>query len=250
MVCGAAGAVGGRDMGEPGGARESVGRAGLHGEDAWWRAERPLPADTAIGGAHAPSWHGSGMERWWFTTCLDDGTSEFGLVVSFARHGTPSAIGEPLGSHAVVWHLSDRQGRRTRSESWLDQGWVDLLGSLTRSDRMMDPRIRQALLEELSQGRLLRPDRMLPGPARRGPDGLDLDWGGVARLREDGTGALVVEADGEHTGFRLRIVPGRRSRHRSPVLRDTAPRPGGRTPTASHGSMSRARCATATDRKA
>ncbi|WP_223838629.1 polyprenyl synthetase family protein [Nocardiopsis deserti] len=136
---------------------------------------------------------------------LVDGADEYGLVFSFARLGDAAAEGSD--AHQAVWYVADRRAREHGGESWVDQACVDTVRALVGSDRATDPRMRRALLDALSQGRLPEPDRLLPRGARWREAPLDLDAGGVARLREDGRGGLLVEARGEESGFRLRLSP-------------------------------------------
>lgn len=147
----------------------------------------------------------SGPERLWFAFRLVDGADEYGLVFSFARLGGEAA-GVPE-AHQAVWYVADRRARAHGGESWMDQGCVDAVRALVGADRATDPRMRRALLDALSQGRLPEPDRLLPRAALWREEPLDLDAGGVAWVRGDGRGGFLVEARGEKSGFRLRLSP-------------------------------------------
>ncbi len=181
--------------------------------DAWGHGGDPGTRDGSEGrgrGAHpgaepdAPDPRG-GPERRRFVFRLVDGADEYGLVLSFARLGGAAAGGPD--AHQAVWYVADRRAREHGGESWLDQGCVDAVRALVGADRATDPRMRRALLDALSQGRLPEPDRLLPRGARWREAPLDLDAGGVARLSKDGRGGLLVEARGEESGFRLRLSP-------------------------------------------
>ncbi|WDZ91464.1 polyprenyl synthetase family protein [Nocardiopsis sp. HUAS JQ3] len=183
--------------------------------DAWGHGGDPGTRDgsegrrgggTAPPGAEpdAPDPRG-GPERLWFAFRLVDGADEYGLVFSFARLGG-AAAGVPE-AHQAVWYVADRRARAHGGESWMDQGCVDAVRALVGADRVTDPRMRWALLDALSQGRLPEPDRLLPRAALWRDESLDLDAGGVAYVRGDGRGGFLVEARGEESGFRLRLSP-------------------------------------------
>ncbi|TDQ54369.1 polyprenyl synthetase family protein [Actinorugispora endophytica] len=150
---------------------------------------------------------GDGAEWWWFHARLNDGDGDFGLVLRFLRHRTRRPDGTPLDSHAVAWYRSDTGPGTHAGESWIDEGCVELARALARGDGALDPRVREAVLGGLAPGRAPLPDRGLPRPVRVGGQRLDLDFGGVGRLTKDDGGAYVAEADGEHSGFRLRLAP-------------------------------------------
>jgi geranylgeranyl pyrophosphate synthase len=146
-----------------------------------------------------------GPERLRFAFRLVDGADEYGLVFSFARLGGAAAGGPE--AHQAVWYVADRRAREHGGESWVDQGCVDTVRALVGADRVTDPRMRRALLDTLSQGRLPEPDRLLPRAARWREAPLELEAGGVACVRGDGRGGFLVEARGEESGFRLRLSP-------------------------------------------
>ncbi|WP_267909091.1 polyprenyl synthetase family protein [Nocardiopsis alborubida] len=146
-----------------------------------------------------------GPERLRFAFHLVDGADEYGLVFSFAR--LCGAVDGGAEAHQAVWYVADRSAREHGGESWVDQGCVDAVRALVGADRVTDPRVRRALLDALSQGRLPEPDRLLPRAARWREAPLDLDAGDVVLLRGDGHGGLLVEARGEESGFRLRLSP-------------------------------------------
>ncbi|MCP3015640.1 polyprenyl synthetase family protein [Nocardiopsis dassonvillei] len=146
-----------------------------------------------------------GPERLRFAFRLVDGADEYGLVFSFARLGG-AAAGSPE-AHQAVWYVADRRAREHGGESWVDQGCVDTVRALVGADRVTDPRVRRALLDTLSQGRLPEPDRLLPHAVRWREAPLELEAGGAACVRGDGRGGFLVEARGEESGFRLRLSP-------------------------------------------
>ncbi|MFC4565920.1 polyprenyl synthetase family protein [Nocardiopsis mangrovi] len=175
------------------------------GTDAPWRDDWPPRGVDPDRDAHDPPHPASGAEWWWFTTRLWDGGREHGLVFQFLRHSTPTASGDRLASHAVIWSLGDRDSGSHQGESWVDQGVLDLVREMAAFDDVMDPRVGRAVVDSLAGGRCPTTDRLFPRPARWTPGMLDLDFGGVARLHRDERGDLIAEAEGEHTGFRLRL---------------------------------------------
>ncbi|WP_047871616.1 polyprenyl synthetase family protein [Nocardiopsis sp. RV163] len=179
------------------------------------RARGPVPRSGRRGrrgggtarpgaGPDAPDPRG-GPERLRFALRLVDGADEYGLVFCFARLGGAAEGGAE--AHQAVWYAADRRARVHGGESWVDQGCVDAVRALVGADRVTDPRVRRALLDALSQGRLPEPDRLLPRAARWREEPLDLDAGGVVYMRGDGRGGFLVEARGEESGFRLRLSP-------------------------------------------
>jgi geranylgeranyl pyrophosphate synthase len=174
-----------------------------------WRrgdsTERATAApDLGVDGPPCPQ---IGTEVWWFNTRLHDGDAEFGLVFYLMRHQATRGDGTRLDSHAVAWFRSDPTAASHIGETWLDSGAVELARAVIGTDKAMDPRVRRATLEALSHNRPPLPDRELRRPVRIGEQGLDLDFGGVGRLRMEDDGSYLVEADGEHSGFTLRLVP-------------------------------------------
>ncbi|MFE6390073.1 polyprenyl synthetase family protein [Nocardiopsis dassonvillei] len=175
-----------------------------------------------------------GTDQLRFAFRLVDGADEYGLVFSFARLGGAAEGGAE--AHQAVWHVADRSARVHGGESWVDQGCVDAVRALVGADRVTDPRVRRALLDALSQGRLPEPDRLLPRAARWREAPLDLDAGDVVLVRGDGHGGLLVEARGEESGFRLRLSPpgngGRPREHVGTARASTDADPGAESPEA------------------
>ncbi len=169
-----------------------------------WREDWPLQGEAPDLAVHDLPHAASGTEWWWFHAQLHDGQREFGLSFQFMRHQAPNVDGGVLRSHSLYWFRSDATTRTRGGETWLDDTSRELSRLLTLSDDFMDPRIREAWSEALAR-QLPGPDRLLPRPVRVGEHGLDLDFGGVGTLRKDADGTYVVEADGEHSGFSLRM---------------------------------------------
>src|SRR5690625_3774591 len=196
---------------------------GVDGAGVHWREDWPPPGGVPDREMHDQPHPASGMEWWWLTAGLSDGTDDLGLACQFIRHSAPTPQGAAIDSHAVVWYLSSRDARRHVGESWLDQGVVDLATAVLHADAVIDDRVRRAMLGELANARLPQPDRRFTRPVRWNGDGLDLDFGGVARLRREPDGALVAGADGDDVGFRLRFAPGK------PAIPQHVSAPGPRT---------------------
>ncbi|MFI7636736.1 polyprenyl synthetase family protein [Nonomuraea sp. NPDC049400] len=167
-------------------------------------ARRENPAESGIDDLPQPR---PGTQWWVFTIHLRDDGGEFGLTVFFVRHQIRRPDGTPLESHVVLWYRSDPRTTSHVGESWLDEGAGELAQVLLHADEVTDPRIKRAFTEALSRGDLPLPDRRLPHPVRIGQDGLDLDFGGVARLRKERDGTYLLEADGDRSGFHLRLTP-------------------------------------------
>lgn len=167
-----------------------------------------------------------GTEEWWFNTRLHDGEVEFGLVFYLIRHQERRDDGTRLAGHAVAWFRSDLEpdpegdleadpgadleADRTGSqvgETWLDAGCVEAVRRFVGADPAVDPRVRRAVAEALAQHRPPLPDRQIRRPVRIGTGGLDLDFGGVGRLRKDERGHYLVEATGHGSGFTLCLTP-------------------------------------------
>ncbi|WP_123670473.1 polyprenyl synthetase family protein [Actinocorallia herbida] len=174
-----------------------------------WRADWPVPGAVPDLAVHDAPHRGCGTERWWFTARLHHGAAEHGLVIAFLRQGGTRPDGTPLDAHAVYWQLGDRARPSMTGESgasWLDRESLELSRLLAATDPATDPRVRRAFLASSAEEPPL-PDRLLPRPARIGLGGLDLDFGGVARLRKDPDGAYRIEADGTGCAFSLRLAP-------------------------------------------
>ncbi|RCV48042.1 polyprenyl synthetase family protein [Marinitenerispora sediminis] len=172
-----------------------------------WRPDWPERGAAPDLDAHDRPHPGSGVERWWFGADLVGADGPSGLVCSFLRNRAPTATGDAAEAHAVLWFRSGARDRARDGESWFDAPFLEQLRCAAAADPAVDPRVRRAYTEALGDGRAPLPDRLLPAPARVGGGGLDLDFGGVGRLRRDADGGYLVEADGEHSGFALRFAP-------------------------------------------
>ncbi|MES0833018.1 polyprenyl synthetase family protein [Nocardiopsis tropica] len=143
---------------------------------------------------------------WRFVTWLDDGGATVGLTVHVARYGVEDADGRPTHAHAATWHVRDRGTGHRADASWTDTGFLDLARAAAENDPFLDRSVRAAMLDLLKPGDGLYPDRELPGPVVAGGGGLDLDYGGVVRLRADGD-RLLLDLRGDEGSWRLRLTP-------------------------------------------
>lgn len=143
------------------------------------------------------------MERWSFGALLagDEGQS-FVVWVSLARFSP--VVGGSAVWHTLGWALTTQQSHARVVESWMDAEAVAAIRKATAADTVMDRRVRTALLEALADGIPVAPDRLLPGPVRMSAERSDMDFGGVASLREAGNGAYRLALSG-HQGARAEL---------------------------------------------
>jgi geranylgeranyl pyrophosphate synthase/predicted secreted hydrolase len=140
---------------------------------------------------------GSGFESWTVHCQLSTTTNRVcGLSVTFLRRQATRDDDSVVAGHALLWNYTDGDGPTHHYEAWLDQEAVELSQATFAHDEAMDPFLRQGYVETLAQGPL-RPDQLFPAPVQVASQELDLDYGGVGRLRgrADGSYDILVTGD-------------------------------------------------------
>jgi geranylgeranyl pyrophosphate synthase/predicted secreted hydrolase len=176
------------------------------GVAARWRADWPPRGTEAVPAGYATPHPGCGTECWYFHCQLTTPAGgRHSVFCVFSRDQADDRTGQRLVMHSLRWARVDQADGFHISRSWLDG--VDLLRRATAADEAMDAHFRAALVETLSGGEPVGPDRLLPGPVRVGPDTLDLDYGGVGTLRALPDGSYDVSVTDECERFRLTFTP-------------------------------------------
>ncbi|MEV5237951.1 polyprenyl synthetase family protein [Streptomyces cinnamoneus] len=163
----------------------------------------PVPVDPARDDLPHPD---CSVERW----CLNarvrtaEGDERI-LCVLFMCHRP--VVERPSPAHSLIWSHTRPATSGYAFESWLDGAAFAAARSMFESGGAWDPHVRRAALEALDGGRPLLPDRLLEAPVRMASDRLDLDFGGVAALRRQPSGAYDLTVTGQEESFELTVEP-------------------------------------------
>ncbi|WP_190818646.1 polyprenyl synthetase family protein [Saccharopolyspora pogona] len=149
-----------------------------------------------------------GMEWWYFHTHLTtEHGDDVGLVLVFTRHLATRAEGEPLRAHFAMIGRTDHTAGRHTSAVWVDRGWIDTVRTTITNDAVMDPVVRQALVELFDDGTPVAPDLLMGGEVMIAEQELDLRYGDVATLRKLADGSYHVTFDDETQSCDLVFTP-------------------------------------------
>jgi geranylgeranyl pyrophosphate synthase/predicted secreted hydrolase len=155
-----------------------------------WPAD--WPADGPIDLSIHDRPHRSSTTEWWYVNTHVETTDgrRFSVFVAFFRMATgrDEKTKEPVYAHSVTWAITDVDGRRYRNVSLVDKRSPELgLEKVKRGEDTRDDRVRRALREVLTKGKVPLPDRVFQRDPFLAMDQLHLDFdGNTLRRLTDG----------------------------------------------------------------